>query len=288
MILAVLLISAYVVWHGVHERLKAWAWAPPFSSTDMRPVRVTLRDWRPNENGRTTFEVPRAWITNSAGQTTRDFDQMPDRIETTSLTLALADPAGTALTVWKNQSSAARRRERDAAEARMRAELYADIRSRGLSAQDVKALIEERTKAFDWARRHEATEAEARLRAEEYHVTLVRTHPSIGGEDWTRRSEGRTIVERDGLEFDTSRGGYHLLQPAHGEIAEASCMGDGKPAWFCDYHVRVGPDLLATITFVDFRFHGGPDYAAARIRRALDALCRQPGIRCSESWVGGR
>lgn len=227
----VLVVAAGVGLHQLFAKIDAASWAPPFHSDDLRPVRVTLRTR--DMPGSITFEVPRAWIVFSDDQSTKKFDEVPDRITTTGVHFELADPDATALSIRKRQL-----------------------------AGDGKML-----------------------RQAEYYVRLWRPDPTVSMEDWAQATGPRRIVELDGLEFDMSRGGQYLLRPVPGEIAEAHCSGSISPVSFCAHYIRLGPQLYATISFLNFRNHGGPEFAINRMRAIAARLCRQPGLECSPNWI---
>jgi hypothetical protein len=126
------------------------------------------------------------------------------------------------------------------------------------------------------------TEAVLRLRSDEYGIMLLKTRSSDSKEVWRQdRSKEHETVEKDGLPYDP-RDNRYFLRVGDIELASVQCMGKPHPVWFCNYTVLINPDVWAIITFVDFRTHGGPDFAIARINRALDVMCQQSKVLCRE------
>ncbi len=125
-------------------------------------------------------------------------------------------------------------------------------------------------------------EAVLRLRADLYGVMLLKTGSSDPKEAWPQnRSNEPGTVEKDGLPYDPKNNNY-FLRISDIEFASVQCMGRPHPVWFCNYTVRINPDIVAIMAFVDFRTHGGPDFAIGRINRALDVMCRQSTVLCRE------
>jgi len=139
-----------------------------------------------------------------------------------------------------------------------------------------------RATEYGQAERIGLQEAARRLRSDVYGVMLLKTGSSDSKEVWrqSRFKESET-VEKDGLPYDPKTNNYFLLV-GDIELASVQCMGRPHPVWFCNYTVWINPDVVATITFVDFRTHGGPDFAIARINRALDVMCQQSKVLCRE------
>jgi hypothetical protein len=123
-------------------------------------------------------------------------------------------------------------------------------------------------------------EAVHRLRSDEYRIMLLKTgSPDPKEVWWQNRFKERGTLEKDGLPYDPKTNSY-FLRVGDIELASVQCMGRPHPVWFCDYTVWLNPNVVAIITFVDFRTHGGPDFAITRINRALDVMCRQSKVLC--------
>ncbi len=116
------------------------------------------------------------------------------------------------------------------------------------------------------------------LRAEEYHVSFYKIYPTMTAERWSSRFLKSATIERDGQQYDPHRMVY-MPNGTDDAFIEARCNGSSHVA-FCDYVVRVSPQLMATMTFLDFRYDRGIEFANTRIRRALEALCRQSQALC--------
>jgi hypothetical protein len=155
-----------------------------------------------------------------------------------------------------------------------------------LSDPDGKALSLRATE-YGRAERIGLQEAVLRLRADEYGVMLLKNGFSDPKEVWRQnRFKEPWTIEKDGLPYDPKTNSY-FLHVSDIEFASVQCMGRPHPVWFCNYTVWINPDVVAIITFVDFRTHGGPDFAIARINRALDVMCRQSKVLCREPGATG-
>jgi hypothetical protein len=67
------------------------------------------------------------------------------------------------------------------------------------------------------------------------------------------------------------------------EIRRISCTASvekSKPDFFCQYNVPLNSRLYAELTFLDFRFHGGREFARERIRAFKKFAC--PIFQCDE------
>jgi hypothetical protein len=174
-------------------------------------------------------------------------------------------------------------RELDQLPDRILVHAFLDLR---LSDPDGKALS---IRATEYARaeRIGLQEAVLRLRSDEYGVKLLKTSSSEPRETWRQnRFEEHETVEKDGLPYD-ARNNRYFLRVGDIELASVQCMGRPHPVWFCNYTVPINPDVWAIMTFVDFRTHGGPEFAIARINRALDVMCRESKPLCQAPDAAG-
>ncbi len=89
------------------------------------------------------------------------------------------------------------------------------------------------------------------LRAEEYHVSFWKIDPTMTAERWSSRYPKSATTERDGRQYDPHRMVY-MPNGTDDAFIEARCNGSSRVA-FCDYVVRVSPQLMATITFLGSR-----------------------------------
>ncbi len=221
-----------------------------FFSLDMRPVEVIMfYGLVPEGAPGIRFTVPRAWITGAPGYNPRELDKLPDQIFIPGgMDVWLSDPDGEAFSI--------------------RATEYAHVQGINL------------------------TEAIHRLRSDEYNISLSKTGTPRSKEVWRQgqskdRFKGRESIEKDGLPYDPPTGTY-FLHADDTELAFIYCAGRRPhPVWFCDYTVWINPDIIATFYFVDFRTHGGPDFAIARIKRGLDVMCRQSNALCRKPDPAG-
>jgi hypothetical protein len=117
---------------------------------------------------------------------------------------------------------------------------------------------------------------------------LLRSGASDPKEFWRQnRFKEDETVEKDGLPYD-ARNNTYFLRAGDVELASVQCLGRPHPVWFCNYTVPINPDVWAIMAFVDFRTHGGPDFAIARINRALDVMCRESKVLCREPDAAGK
>jgi hypothetical protein len=117
--------------------------------------------------------------------------------------------------------------------------------------------------------------------------------PAIPGRFNVREHE--YVFKTDG--FTQEAGGYegfslHLGLPTNwqyclddgpDEIRRISCtasVAKSRPNFFCQYDVPINSRLYAELTFLDFRFHGGSEFARERIRAFKKFAC--PIFQCDE------
>ena len=58
------------------------------------------------------------------------------------------------------------------------------------------------------------------------------------------------------------------------EFLQAYCYNPLNAVYFCNYNFEIVKDISAVATFLDFRAHGGRDYANRRVRLARQVVCR--------------
>lgn len=77
--------------------------------------------------------------------------------------------------------------------------------------------------------------------------------------------------------FKAKQGTMHYYFSSGGKDAWiAQCFGaeeKSHPQFFCKYIFPLNDKLFAQLEFLDFRLHGGPDFARARIRAFKRAFC---------------
>ena len=58
------------------------------------------------------------------------------------------------------------------------------------------------------------------------------------------------------------------------EFLQAYCYNPLNDVYFCKYNFEIVKDIAADASFLDFRAHGGRDYANRRVRLARQVVCR--------------
>jgi hypothetical protein len=82
--------------------------------------------------------------------------------------------------------------------------------------------------------------------------------------------EGRS----DGMdEFRVSAGHSVFIPETPDGFISAECDNPSRPEYFCEYTVRLTPEITARVKFSDF-LHGGRSYADQRTRTARAVVCR--------------
>lgn len=129
-------------------------------------------------------------------------------------------------------------------------------------------------------------EAVKRLRAEQYTADIGYVPKRIGIEDqqFNKTTSRNDIIERDGLSYDQKWGQY-LGQIGSDLFYFIRCEYSARPDTFCYYRVRAGDNIDLRVSFLDFRFQGGRDYANERLSRFMTAFCKQVEPHCFS--VGG-
>lgn len=137
----------------------------------------------------------------------------------------------------------------------------------------IRSLALSRDRAISWV------EALQQLRPETFRVQLSYIPPSVTAEEYKNALHQplkSQITKRDGLDYD-SRHGWYVGDQREDLFYRISCQFDAREYYFCDYRTRISDSLISTVTFTDFRFHGGREYANKRIRLLLGIMCRQLG-----------
>jgi hypothetical protein len=86
-----------------------------------------------------------------------------------------------------------------------------------------------------------------------------------------------------------SRGPYFFRIPDNPSLRIIHCRRDlprSHPSFFCNYHIRLGPGVRAMASFLDFRMHGGRDFANERIENIREVLCGF--VTCDPRWAATR
>lgn len=94
-----------------------------------------------------------------------------------------------------------------------------------------------------------------------------------------RHTEPRIGETPDGLGmygFDP-RGPLTFLDPNNPAVRRIGCMLNverSRPEHYCDYEIILADNLVAKASFVDFRLHGGRQFARERMAEIRDTLCQ--------------
>ena len=86
-----------------------------------------------------------------------------------------------------------------------------------------------------------------------------------------------------------SRGPYFFRIPDNPSLRTIRCRRDlerSHPSFFCNYEIILSPDVRATASFIDFRMHGGRDFANERIANIREVLCGF--VTCDPRWAATR
>ena len=227
-------------------------WDSYYFSRDMGPVTVHFVR---NEGSLTpetarrqpviaTASIPRAYIYFASPFRQPDYPILPDEIWVSQLKIILVDQQGEAYSVVWN---------------RLRAEgvLQYDANSqlRPLLAKvQLNATIREFTTTYT-----------------SYEAAAPRIESTMDGvEEYRYGSSGPyffRIPENPSLRIINC---YHDLERTH-------------PSHFCSYGIRLSKDFYAEASFVDFRHHGGADFANERIANIREVLCGF--LTCDPRWA---
>jgi hypothetical protein len=209
-------------------------WPHYHFSLDETPVTVVLV----HDSGKRDFPVltvPRSYIYFAHRAPPSTEGPLPDRIETDQLGLAFTDPDGEAWSAAIQDHMAATGQSANAAGKSLRPFQY-------------KVTLSPNTNA---------------VYAETVRQNTRRNHLLIGEPFPGIQEHSRTGTSSS---FFVTSGDHEFLQ--------ASCYNPLNEVYFCEYRIMITKDIVATIDFLDFRVHGGPDYANWRVRFAREVVCR--------------
>ena len=226
-----------------------------YFSTDMTPITVHFvrnRDAFTPETARrqpviATARIPRAYVIFASPYRQPDYPVLPDEIWVTQLDIVLVDPEGEPYSL-----------------------IWTRLRDEGLSYSDATGHLR-------------PLRSHVRLNAStmEYATTLT-PHEAAAGQ-----------VESsiDGVsEFRHSDSGPVFFRfPENGSIRIIECAMNverSHPSFFCSYQIRLSADVIASAHFIDFRLHGGRDFANERIANIREALCGF--VTCDPRWAATR
>ena len=135
----------------------------------------------------------------------------------------------------------------------------------------------------DLARRERIslTEAAKRIRAEEINLTIHSSKDPEASSKIVESLKGRTFLVPEGAfeglpQHKTNSSSYpYFIGQANDEFFYANCRGpDTHPIFFCKYWMNLTEGVVAEAMFVDFRLHGGREFANRRLRFAREVACR--------------
>jgi hypothetical protein len=118
------------------------------------------------------------------------------------------------------------------------------------------------------------------LRLQQYSGNVGYSAPNNPWEELVREGLARLEI------VDTYEGMPHgpadnyLGQQGIDEFMHVHCYPEATPIYFCSTEMRIGPTLVAQVSFADFRFHGGRAYANERARKFREIVCRYTVPQC--------
>jgi len=93
------------------------------------------------------------------------------------------------------------------------------------------------------------------------------------------------LGEYEGLRRYTTGSTEYYYGDLGDELRKIRCMNapeDANPVFYCEYYTVLNDRLLATVNFVDFRAHGGVEFARERMRILRRTVC--PYFECDRVW----
>jgi hypothetical protein len=192
-----------------------------------------------------TARIPRAYIYFASPYRQPDYPVVPDEIWTTQLDLMLVYPDGEPYSVTWN---------------RLREEggLSNDAATRHL--RPLHSFVQLNTSTLEYATNMTPHEAGAR-----------QVESSMDGVSEFRHSDSGPIFFRI---------------PGNESIRIIKCrvgIERSHPTFFCEYQIRLSADMIASAHFLDFRLHGGPEFANNRVEHIRDVLCGF--VPCDPRWA---
>lgn len=223
-----------------------------FCSEDMSPIEITRQRSRTeNDAPIVQIAVPRAYIYFVPRYETRQYRRLPDRIATESINVSFTYPDGTPLTIFEPRLNRQRR-----------------MQETGDAAQPPQGRFGE----------------EVRMHTLVAEIYLVNEPAQVFGER-IRASRTRSLErahQHEGREyFSGHRQHVYLGQRGVDEFDFISCWENSYPLHYCEAQIQVSNRIVASVRFVDFRFHGGFDFANERLRVARRTICNFAVPSCS-------
>jgi hypothetical protein len=230
------------------------AWDAYYHSTDMNPVTVHFVERQDSFTPETarrqpviaTASIPRAYIYFASPYSQPAYPILPDEIWVRQLKIMLVDPQGEAYSV-----------------------VWDRLRSEGLSQSAAKS----------------------QLRTLMARVQLDTSTLEDGSYTPYEAAASPIESKMNGVEEFShgSSGPFFFRIPANPSLRIITCpfnIEKSHPSFFCDYEIRLSPDVRATASFVDFRLHGGSDFANERIANIREVLCGF--VTCDPRWAATR
>lgn len=117
-----------------------------------------------------------------------------------------------------------------------------------------------------------------RRAADEMRSVFVRLEIRRSGPvDYRTRSHGSERAERDAetglLSFTQGRSNIRFIGDESDYFGDIDCSQALNPRWLCDYRAHITHNIAITASFVDFRLHGGREFANQRMRFIRETAC---------------
>jgi hypothetical protein len=238
---ATIVVAARALWPTERWSAVYTPWLHHFS-TDLAQVHITLRYTNdPDPRHRAALGVPAAYVVFVEGLGPKDAPRLPARFGTSQVDLAMTWPDGKPLSVHARENA----------------------RRDGISF----------------------AQAATALRANHMAVSLGYVRPDI---PWEARVRERNRFMAEAEPFDgllhvtESRRDIYFGDGRSDEFVRIWCFlhADSRPDHFCTTSMRVAPDIVANVDFVDFRFNGGREFVNERIRLVRATVCQFLENRC--------
>jgi len=219
-----------------------------YFSTAMDPIQTTLAHHTYGEGAPVplaVFEMPRAYIYLSARHSEKDYDELPSQIVTDSIYIVMTYPNGLpySLALRDRDERAFAQREKEQAVGKKSTDTFRFVR--------MKAQIYGSTpNANDLAT----------FRPYKYEHYV---------DDYVDR--------RGRLKHYSSLGAQVYLGEPGELIRRVRCLRPEQqtnPVFYCDYYTPLSANVVAKVTFADFRVNGGLVYAEERLRAFKATVCR--------------
>ena len=117
-----------------------------------------------------------------------------------------------------------------------------------------------------------------RRAADEMRIVFVRLEiRQTGPVDYRTLGYGSERAERDAdtglLAFKQGRSNIRFIGDESDNFGNIDCFQALNPRWLCDYRAHITHNIAITASFVDFRLHGGREFANQRMRFIRETVC---------------